>query len=543
MGQKPESLVVTLFKFVMDVVFCADVALQFFVSFKDVHKRWVRMPNLIVRSYLFGNFVFDVVSVLPYDAFTHLCRMRWGSEVVFVGVIQLLGLFKLTRLNRTIARHESSVSIPYVGLKFAKIVASLVMILHWMACLWGFLLYYERTQGMYDGHTWIDGVRVNKPGMFTHRDSETPFEIYAASLYWSCMTITSIGYGDVTATNVLESFVATFCMCVSGMVWAQIIGSVCAICSAMEVEAEAHESLMLSLNTMMHHLKLPSDSQVQLREYFMCRKAMTTLDQQRLLMQDMSPDLQAMVARWIQGEHLERVWFCRDAGDEFVVGLFKSFQFSLYPPKELVRLHGCFVSLLQGVALRGARIVPSGSMWGMDDLCLSNPRLWDDRCTLALSYIQVQYIQQKSFADLLQDHPNELAVVRSRVGWIALRRALQKRSLRNWLVDMRDGGEKLDMDRLADKMIDTFVDHETKRLMRMSRSRSHSRASGLSSGVRSISPDTRYMEVVESAEDGNRRLSRRVAAVEDKLDEVLKLLRPYASETGSSLPSQQKVLL
>merc|ERR1712139_580177 len=101
------------------------------------------------------------------------------------------------------------------------------------------------------------------------------------------------------------------------------------------------------------------------------------------------------------------------------------------------------------------------------------------------------------------------------IGWIALRRALQKRSLRMWFVDMRDGGEKLDMDRLAVKMIDAFGDREAKRQLRLSRSRSHSRVSGFSSFGSPLT-DSKYL-TVESFEDGNERLSRRVAAVENRL--------------------------
>ena len=37
----------------------------------------------------------------------------------------------------------------------------------------------------------------------------SPSEVYAAAIYWSIVTITSIGYGDITPTNTNEMFVGT----------------------------------------------------------------------------------------------------------------------------------------------------------------------------------------------------------------------------------------------------------------------------------------------------------------------------------------------
>ena len=48
-------------------------------------------------------------------------------------------------------------------------------------------------------------------------------------------------------------------MAFSGLIWANIIGSVCAIASSLDAEKVYHESNMDALNNMMHHLDLPQD--------------------------------------------------------------------------------------------------------------------------------------------------------------------------------------------------------------------------------------------------------------------------------------------
>ena len=54
-----------------------------------------------------------------------------------------------------------------------------------------------------------------------------PHELWVASCYWAVMSITSIGYGDITATagNTSEQAVATVLMILGAMVWGLVLGN------------------------------------------------------------------------------------------------------------------------------------------------------------------------------------------------------------------------------------------------------------------------------------------------------------------------------
>ena len=80
------------------------------------------------------------------------------------------------------------------------------------------------------------------------RDSLTEKEIYPAAIYWSVVTITSVGYGDITAQNPDEMCIATIFLLMSACLWAYIIGNATAIVSTGDPDAIAHHQTMDALN-------------------------------------------------------------------------------------------------------------------------------------------------------------------------------------------------------------------------------------------------------------------------------------------------------
>jgi len=410
----------------INLVFALDIILQFFTSFPHpVNRRWVRMPKSIVKSYVRGCFIPDLLSVVPYRSIVDYLTLRSNDDYSFWGVFQILRLLTLLRIYRLNARYEARIDVPYTWLKLANLTVILCFSFHWMACAWGYLLTIEKHLGWYEGFTWGDALRDDKPSMFQDPRKPQPFELYIASLYWSAMTITTTGYGDVTACNVIEMWAALSAMAFSGLIWANIIGSVCAIASSLDAEKVYHESNMDALNNMMHHLDLPQDNRTRLRELFRCRKVLYHRERQVDLLRSMSPELQGKVARWVQGNMLGKVWFFRDShNDAFVVGLFESFQFTVYPPRELVILPQTLVCVQQGVALNGAKVLAPKSIWGMEDVLLSNPLLLDGAKPLSLSYLEIQYLVQDVLFRLILNFPEDKKRIRTASIWIGIARAV-----------------------------------------------------------------------------------------------------------------------
>ena len=86
----------------------------------------------------------------------------------------------------------------------------------------------------YSANTWIDALADSLGA--DHPDDVTAWAKYSASLYWSVMTLTSIGYGAMLPPddNSTEHFVCSLLMMFSSLFWIYLTGQFCAIASNMD---------------------------------------------------------------------------------------------------------------------------------------------------------------------------------------------------------------------------------------------------------------------------------------------------------------------
>eukprot|EP00747_Dinoflagellata_sp_TGD_P212210 gnl/TRDRNA2_/TRDRNA2_85327_c0_seq1.p1 gnl/TRDRNA2_/TRDRNA2_85327_c0~~gnl/TRDRNA2_/TRDRNA2_85327_c0_seq1.p1 ORF type:complete len:528 (+),score=69.48 gnl/TRDRNA2_/TRDRNA2_85327_c0_seq1:155-1738(+) len=417
---------------VLDAFFWSDICLQILVAYPDeVNHRWVKRPKMIAKHYLFGMFWVDVISCLPYkEIIDGIRQLDSGRKLTFLDALEglsLLRIVRLLRVSRLMARYESRVDIPYMWVDVLKLLVVLSLTMHWLACCLGMVLVLQKFRGSTEA-SWVDAVRAGKPDFFKQEGKEEPFEIYTAALYWSVMTTTSIGYGDVTATNDHEAWFMIVAMGLSGMVWAYVIGSVCGIATTLDAENIEFENKMDSLNIMMKTLDLPSDLRLELREYYLHRKLAYHRTKQVALLSEMSPALQGRVSRWVQASMFSQIWFFREATDGFVAGVFRRLAIAYYPPRELVRLSNSLVILTSGLVFRGHTFLSKGAVWGITELLLENPELYDGSTPLSLSFSEFQYLTRKELYSLCEFYPEEYKMVRKATTYMTCTRGLITRA-------------------------------------------------------------------------------------------------------------------
>merc|ERR1712038_1525989 len=159
--------------------------------------------------YLKGWFFLDLIAIIPYDLF-QLSKMK---------LLRCLKLLRIIRVGRIIERWQAYWGFRYSVRSLYTSIFSSFLLAHCGACLWGYTPKFIEQDT-----SWVIEYSVDGAGAL---------EEYLAAFYWSVMTITTVGYGDVPAQNSVERAVAICFMCIGGCTYAYIVGNICSVVSGM----------------------------------------------------------------------------------------------------------------------------------------------------------------------------------------------------------------------------------------------------------------------------------------------------------------------
>eukprot|EP01135_Chromosphaera_perkinsii_P006353 Nk52_evm82s485 gene=Nk52_evmTU82s485 len=158
------------------------------------------------RHFVFGwmNMI-DLCAIVPYYIEVILLALGSSSEISGLAVIRVIRLARVFRLFK-LSRYSSSFGLVVKVLWKSRDAFYLLMFMMVLAVLlFSSGIYYAELAGSED----IDGVWVYK-----ETGKISPFQSILHSVWWSVVTMTSVGYGDVVPFTPQGKVVATLCMIV-----------------------------------------------------------------------------------------------------------------------------------------------------------------------------------------------------------------------------------------------------------------------------------------------------------------------------------------
>jgi len=426
---------------VVDLCFLVDMFLCFNLSYQESAARgafWVHDKSMIIKKYLRGWFIIDFVSILPFYVVGWVMDVDdkgSGSEqgrsasslLASVRAIKLLRMIKLARVlkaSRIIKRHMYDVLMTKLELTYAMItmVRMLLLLLlwaHWQACLWAL------GSSFMDGRTWVTEFENTWEGADSTRPD--PLDLYSAALYWSVMTLTSIGYGAMLPITTGERILCSIYMIISGMIWTYVIGTAAGIAATLDPNGVLFHTTMDQLNEFMRERTLPKDMRLRLREYFQFARQVHQVTDDTELLAKMSPMLQGTVALASNKRWLDRVWFFKTLGDtreelEFIAAIARHLQIKAYAVHERLPIGQLYV-LRRGLAVKLWRFLGAGKVWG-EDMILDSPELIDHAQAVAITFVEVYTLTREDLDDQMELFPSCKAKVVRAAKKIATTRAV-----------------------------------------------------------------------------------------------------------------------
>ncbi|CAN6171080.1 unnamed protein product [Urochloa humidicola] len=195
----------------VDATFAADIALTFFVAYTDPRTfLLVDEPRRIAWRYASTWLALDVASTVP----TELSRRVLPRKARSYNFLAMLRLWRLHRVGTLFTQLEKDRKFSYFWVRCTKLICVTLFAVHCAGCFYYLLAdrYPDPSQ------TWLS---ASMPDFHV----ASIWRRYAASMYWSITTLTTVGYGDMHAVNTCEMVFTTLYMLFNLGLTAYLIGN------------------------------------------------------------------------------------------------------------------------------------------------------------------------------------------------------------------------------------------------------------------------------------------------------------------------------
>ncbi len=239
------------------------------------------------------------------------------------------------------------------------------------------------------------------------------FDLYVRAMYWAFATLTTVGYGDITAQNNWQMLYSCFVGLAGVGFYGYMISNIASLLARQDAARERH---MTQLENMVHYLdyhQIPKDLRKQVRDYYRYLWAnKKTLDQLEDI--ELLPiPLQSQLFYHINRKSLDRIPFLKSASEEIFKDLMASLETQIVIPGECIFKkgeEGEYLFLIHSgkidIKTDDGQIIATlgkGDFFGEQALLSSEMR---NATAVARGYSDLFKLSKRSFHDVLVKYPD-----------------------------------------------------------------------------------------------------------------------------------------
>ncbi|XP_071050671.1 voltage-gated delayed rectifier potassium channel KCNH8 isoform X2 [Onthophagus taurus] len=258
-GQRPTHVV----DVIVEALFFIDIVLNFRTTYVNKKGEVVSDWRSISVNYLRTWFIVDMLAALPFDLL-HALYGGDNSSVSATFTIHNIHLIKLTRLLR-LARLLQKIDryAQYSAMILTLLMLSFTLMAHWLACIWFVIAENEKNNALDLG--WIYNLADR---LKTNVSLVSPTDLYVTALYFTCSSLTSVGFGNVSANTTSEKIFSICTMLVGALMHAVVFGNVTAIIQRMYSRRSMYQIKWRDLKDFLTLHQIPKELKQRMQDYF-----------------------------------------------------------------------------------------------------------------------------------------------------------------------------------------------------------------------------------------------------------------------------------
>ncbi|XP_045072184.1 potassium voltage-gated channel subfamily H member 8-like, partial [Coregonus clupeaformis] len=342
----------------VEILFIIDIVFSFRTTYVSKSGQVIFNARLICIHYMTTWFIIDLVAALPFD-------LLYAFKVSVVSVVHLLKTVRLLRLLRLLQKMDRYSQHSTVVLTL--LMSMFALLAHWMACIWYVIGKKEMEANAYSWDIgWLHelGKRLESPYDLLGEVNGTGLSgpslrsVYIASLYFTLSSLTSVGFGNVSANTDAEKIFSICTMLIGALMHALVFGNVTAIIQRMYSRWSQYHTRTKDLKDFIRVHHLPQGLKQRMLEYFQTTWSVNNGIDSNELLKDFPDELRSDITMHLNKEILELSLFA-SASRGCLRSLSLHIKTTFCAPGEYL--------LRQGDALQAIFFVCSGSMEVLKD--------------------------------------------------------------------------------------------------------------------------------------------------------------------------------
>ncbi|KAL8130396.1 hypothetical protein V2J09_019551 [Rumex salicifolius] len=310
---------------IVNAFFAVDIILTFFVAYVDNHTYLlVDLPKKIAIRYLSTWFIFDVASTAPLQTLSLFFTSHKGG--FGFKALNMLRLWRLRRVSSLFARLEKDIRFNYFWTRCTKLVSVTVFAVHCAGCF-NYLIaerYPDPTK------TWIGAVTPNFK-------EQSVWKNYITSIYWSIVTLTTTGYGDLHAENTREMLFGIFYMLFNLGLTSYLIGNMTNLVVHWTGRTRSFRDTVEACTEFSARNQLPPWIQDQMLSHVCLRFKTEGLKQQETL-NSLPKAIRSSIAHHLFFPIVQRVHLFAGVSHDLLFQIVSEMEAEYFPPREDVVL-------------------------------------------------------------------------------------------------------------------------------------------------------------------------------------------------------------
>ncbi|KAH6793095.1 potassium channel KAT1-like protein [Perilla frutescens var. hirtella] len=382
---------------IVNSFFAIDIVLTFFVAYMDSQSYLlIDDHKKIAIRYLSTWFIFDVCSTVPFQSLSLLFTDHSGG--LGFKLLSMLRLWRLRRVSSLFARLEKDIRFNYFWTRCTKLISVTLFAVHSAGCF----NYIIADRYPDPRKTWIGAVYPDFKQM-------SLWDRYIAAMYWSIVTLTTTGYGDLHAENSREMLFGVCYMLFNLGLTAYIIGNMTNLVVHWTSRTRNFRDSIRAASEFAKRNQLPPRIEDQLLSHI-CLKFKTEGLKQQETLNGLPKAIRSSIAHYLFYPVIQNVHLFRGVSQEFLLQLVPEMEAEYYPPREDV--------ILQNEAPTDAYILVTGSVvvgkasagdiFGEIGVLCGNPQPFGIRTT---EVSQILRLNKSTFLNILQAYPEDERIV------------------------------------------------------------------------------------------------------------------------------------